>query len=180
MRARSPRRGKPRARPPEGTAPSLPLNGWCAPMPHTNPFELLATEHELLRRQLGRALTSAGAPARKAPEPPPIDALVDALRIHFRREERALFPLCERIFGGPESAVGVLHDEHVAIDDALGPIARGSLGPKETSRALEEVVGLLERHLAREEKVLFPLAQSRMTQAEAGFLAKRLRGESSR
>lgn len=149
-------------------------------MPQTNPFELLAAEHELLRRQLGRALTASKSPARGEPEPPPIDVLLDALRIHFRREERALFPLCERIFGGPESAVGVLHEEHMAIDDALGPIARGTLGPQETSRVLEQVVGLLGRHLAREEKVLFPLAQSRMTQAEAGFLAKRLRSESSR
>lgn len=144
-------------------------------MTQANPFDLLVAEHELLREHLGRARTALrarGNPGNRAPE---AEALAEALRIHFRREETALYPLCERLFGGPESAVRVLQEDHRAIGEALGLLRDARRNPREGLRRLENLGRLLESHLAREEKVLFPLAESRMSVAQANLLTRGLR-----
>lgn len=93
----------------------------------------------------------------------------------MRREEKALYPVCERIFGGPESAIAVLRRDHAAIGEAVGMLAPGSDAGSNLEDRLIDLAGLLDAHLSREERVLFPLAASRMTEAEAAFLLRELR-----
>ncbi|OGS48847.1 MAG: hypothetical protein A3K68_06905 [Euryarchaeota archaeon RBG_16_68_13] len=148
-------------------------------MAQTNPFELLTAEHDILRRRLGRVLRASEDVLESNEGRRATEAFLSALRLHIRREERALFPLCARLFGGRESAISVLEDDHEAIGGAAASLARASATAKLDRDRVRELVRLLETHFTREEKVLFPVAETRMTAAEATFLARRLRTESS-
>lgn len=149
-------------------------------MTQTNPFELLVAEHGILRRHLGRALVMAQDSRSAAERRKALESFLAALRVHIRREEKALFPLCERLLGGPDSAISVLQEDHEAVGILAASLAReaDARGHVDVDR-LEELAHRLEGHFVREEKVLFPVAETRMTAAEAMFLARRLRAEPS-
>jgi len=134
------------------------------------PFEILEIEHERLRVEIGRAVTAA------ADRPSSVRDAVLRLRAlarrHAAREERVLYPVCERLFG-PYGAVAVMRADHVAIDAALSAMTRwtgeGSTAP------FERFVYPLEMHLGREERVLFPIMACLLSGAETNRLARQLR-----
>ena len=136
---------------------------------------LLRAEHDLLRRNLGNAIeTVRDGDAPKAGRTA-VRALLASVRHHMRREEKALYPVCERLFGGPESAIAVLRRDHEAIGEAVDTLAPSARAAPGLEGRLVGLAGLLDAHLSREERVLFPLAASRMTEAETAFLLRELR-----
>ncbi len=142
----------------------------------SDPFQLLAAEHALLRLQMARAILAArrGTDAPAAREA--IVALANGLRTHQRREDLVMYPVCERLFNGPDGVAAVLRDDHVEIAQAVGGLRRH---PPSGSAALAAVLGdlhrLLEVHFVREERVLFPLMTAYLPGKESAELARRLR-----
>lgn len=140
------------------------------------PFQVLTAEHALIRLHLNRALEAA----RRAPGGPEarrtLVVLLDGVQVHQRREDRVMYPLCERLFGGKDGAASVLRDEHAAIRRAFDALLPGATRPGPVSAAdLEDLRRLLEAHFVREERVLFPLMAAHLEGREAADLARRLR-----
>ena len=135
----------------------------------SDPFQLLVAEHELLRAQLRRAQTGA----HRAD----VQRLADAARTHMHRESRALHPMCERLFGGPDGAVAVMREDHDAMQAELRSLEHAATdGDRGDIMArLEAFAAHLEEHLAREERVLFPLMAALLSGTDAARLADRLR-----
>ncbi len=140
------------------------------------PFQVLTAEHALIRLHVARALQAAardptGAEARKT-----LAVVADSFRVHQRREDLVMYPVCERLFGGRDGVASVLRDDHEAIRlalDRLGAAAARS-GPVPAA-GLVELRGLLEGHFLKEERVLFPLMTAYLPGKEATDLARRLR-----
>lgn len=142
----------------------------------SDPFSVLVAEHALLRQQFARVLAAAkddesGAPTRRT-----LGALSESLRLHQRREDFALYPLCERLFGGKEGAASVLRDDHTAIVAQLEVLLRESATTGRVSRPrLDVLCGELDDHFGKEERVLFPLTAALLSGTESSDLARRLR-----
>jgi hemerythrin-like domain-containing protein len=103
------------------------------------------------------------------------------LRHHHQGEDDVVFPLVVRRrpdFAGVEAE---LQAEHATIDERLEASANavGELGAQPTDEhavkvhdALGELVDVLERHLAHEEKVALPVIASVVTDAEMAKIEK--------
>ncbi len=147
--------------------------------PTSDPFQVLAAEHAVVRQELDRAVAAAktgngGSGASRA-----LDALADSLRLHQRREELILYPLCERLFGGKEGAASVLREDHGSILADLDTLRReGGVRGSLSSVGLERVRDALEDHFGKEERILFPLIAALLSGKESALLARRLRGPS--
>ncbi len=145
-----------------------------------DPFQILAAEHALIRLQLSRLvdaaqLDPAGVEARRN-----LAALSDGFRLHERREDLVLYPVCERLFDGRDGVVCVLREDHEAIGRSLGrllgePPRRGPV----SAAALDDLRSLLEDHFAKEERVLFPLMTAYLAGRDSANLARRLRAAST-
>lgn len=140
----------------------------------TDPFGILVAEHALLRQRVARVLAAARGETSSVGRA--LGALTESLRIHQRREDRALLPLCERLFGGRDGAASVLRDDHAAIIERLEALTReaastGRISPLRLENTLHE----LEDHLGKEERVLFPLTAALLSGTESSDLASRLR-----
>lgn len=140
-----------------------------------DPFELLTAEHERIRGRIRNAVSVARVPGPS--HGVELGRLLADLRRHLRREEEALYPVCERLFGGQEGAVAVLRRDHAAIErDAASLDRLQAGGPRSKHRQrLERLGRRVEAHLTQEEHVLFPLTAARMSEAEAAHLLQRLR-----
>ncbi len=141
-----------------------------------DPFQVLTAEHALIRLRFARTLEAArkhpaGADARTA-----LATLADSFRIHQRREDLVMYPLCERLFGGPDGAASALREDHEAIRGALEQLLTDPvrLGPV-SIRSLEAFHRQLEEHFVKEERVLFPLMTAYLPGKECASLARRLR-----
>jgi len=73
---------------------------------------------------------------------------------HFRLEEEILFPEIERAHGGSVSIVKELRDDHQELRRLARSLERGDAPGLE--RTLAGFGRLLERHIRREERELFP------------------------
>ncbi len=103
---------------------------------------------------------------------------------HARKEDEALFPALESIFGTQGTPVAVMRQEHEAIHaqaalfrktvrelheiehpaivregGALREVAARGGGAAEIQRSAEDVIRLLDAHFGKEERILFPMAR---------------------
>lgn len=139
-----------------------------------DPFQVLTAEHALIRQRFAQVLEAARtdpADGGKA-----LAALADSFRTHQRREDLVMYPLCERLFGGPDGAASVLREDHEAMRGALERILADPLGLGPVSvPGLESLHRQLEDHFVKEERVLFPLIAACLPEKESASLARRLR-----
>ena len=138
-------------------------------------FGVLVAEHDLLRSQLRRALTSDASKDRRLGRE--VRSFATGMRRHLRREDRALYPFCARVFGGRGGPVEVLKDDHRALKGKLTAIERALADARDVRPLLADLEPVVDRHFDLEEKVLFPLTAARLTEAQAAFLEDKLRGE---
>ncbi len=140
------------------------------------PFQVLTAEHALIRLQISRALEAARRDPSAAATRRTLAALEEGFRVHQRREDLVMYPLCERLFGGKDGVASVLRDDHATIRGAFARVASdgGPVGPI-SADGLEGLRDLVEAHFAREEKVLFPLMTAHLDGRAAADLARRLR-----
>jgi hemerythrin-like domain-containing protein len=132
---------------------------------------------EELRERAGSAL-AAGRPQEAG------DAFAEfdrGLRHHISVEEELLFPALERDGGlrrefGP---TGVMISEHRAIEsllDQLGRIFSGGTDAQADGAArMSELTAILEAHDAKEEMVLYPMADRVIDTAERDSIVARIR-----
>ena len=142
----------------------------------SDPFQLLVAEHALIRQEIARALQAAGKTQIPSRLDRTLQALVDNVQLHTKREDRVLYPICERLFGGKDGAAAVMREDHAEIKADLMVLAR-RCKPAEVRRGeIEQLRTHMEAHFAKEEHVLFPLMAALLSNPEATALARRLRG----
>ncbi len=146
------------------------------PVSRSDPFSLLTAEHALLRRQVARALLAVNDGGNAVALREALLGLSSSLRLHQRREDLVLYPVCERLFGGRGGAAALLHDDHAALAARLESLSRRSEVQGRVSRLRLDVLrNELDEHFAKEERVLFPLTAARLSGTETSDLARRLR-----
>ena len=116
--------------------------------------------------------------ARCAPEWNPDQAreagasLATVLRRHAATEEELLFDVLERTLGHEPVPLAVLRLEHEEIEAILDDVASvGSL--EEIQLQLRRLVKLAGDHFAKEEGILFPLANDRLDEETLNRLGSR-------
>lgn len=85
------------------------------------------------------------------------------LKPHFRAEEEVLFPFMRSLIPESRPMLEALLREHVQIREHVARLEEGS----GLSKVLFDFGDLLERHIRKEERELFPLFESRVIGAEA-------------
>jgi len=143
--------------------------------------EALAADHrrlENLRERAEDALrTGGGGEAAR------LFAEFDrGLRHHIRVEEELLFPALERDGGvrrdfGP---IGVMLAEHRAIEGLLERLARefsGQAADDTPGAPMGQLSAMLKAHDAKEEMVLYPMADRTIAEAERESIVARIRTE---
>jgi regulator of cell morphogenesis and NO signaling len=118
---------------------------------------------------------------------------------HARKEDEALFPALERVFGAIDSPTAVMREEHRAIHDrarlfrdtlrelnevehpaivAGGATLRALAVRGENAAALadtgEEIVNLLDLHFGKEQDILFPMARTMLSDDEMAEVERRM------
>jgi len=89
---------------------------------------------------------------------------------HFKAEEKVLFPFMRSSI--PQS--GSLIDELLREHEQIRAVAHRLEGEKGPAKILFDLGDLLERHIRREERELFPLFESEVTTAETEGLKERI------
>ena len=162
-----------------------------------DPIQHLLDEHHDIMLQVAdprRAVEDLGRRGETAlPEALPVLGAVGRMMAgqllqHARKEDEALFPALEEIFGREGSPTGVMRREHadihaqaarfretlhelnqiehpaiVAHGRSLRELAAGGAGAEALRATGAEIVRLLDLHFAKEEQVLFPMAREMLS-----------------
>jgi iron-sulfur cluster repair protein YtfE (RIC family) len=94
---------------------------------------------------------------------------------HFRAEEEVLFPLLRSVVPGSEGMIDELLQNHAQIRQAI-PQLEGGTG---LAKLIFDLGDLLERHIRKEERELFPLFEQGVERGKAetaGAEIKRILG----
>jgi hemerythrin-like domain-containing protein len=167
-----------------------------------HPTDLLRQEHELVRLVAGAmerevAIIEQTREVRRVR----VARMVDFARHftdgrHHRKEEELLFSLLRERNAGVDAAIGTMLSEHGmgraairAVDAALDEGEHDDDGPEIIAVNLGVYAGLVRLHMAKEEVVLFPLAERLLSVREMEMLGEEFerlealedgRGESAR
>lgn len=145
----------------------------------SDPFSILIAEHALLRQRLVRAEAAVSDQSDDSAVRHALGALSESLGIHQRREDVALYPLCESLFGGKRGAAAVLRDDHEAIGRQVGALLRESEDRgRVSSPHLDRLREAVDAHFGKEERILFPLTAALLSGTESSALTRRLRDAS--
>ena len=79
------------------------------------------------------------------------------LKNHFDAEEQALFPLASKHVESARAVVQELLNEHRALETFVAQFREAAEGI--TEQRIEEFASLLEQHIRKEDRVLFPLLE---------------------
>ena len=90
---------------------------------------------------------------------------------HFRAEEDVLFPFMRSVIPESEPLIGELLLEHRRFREWVGRLD----DEKHLAKVLFEAADLLERHIRREERELFPLFEARAAPGDAESVGKKIR-----
>lgn len=144
-------------------------------MPVTDPFR---EEHAHLRPHLDELDAVAdGLDAWAGDTPARLDAILDFLRGHLvphaRAEEEVLYPAVERAMAAPGATATMVADhreivrraDELAVSAAVGPAAASTL-----RRQLYALRAILDLHFDKEEAVLLPVLEARLTPEQADRL----------
>jgi hemerythrin-like domain-containing protein len=132
--------------------------------------DALRGEHGVLYRLLDHLETRiAGVTAETARE---LGALVAAaVEAHAHVEDDLLFVELETVLGKTAGPLVVMRHEHAEIERDLAALA--SAGDAESARRVAvRLVETARGHFAKEEQVLFPLAEGSLTAARLGELGR--------
>lgn len=88
-------------------------------------------------------------------------ALAAALKSHAQIEERLLFQALDPHLPPGMGPLAVMRSEHDEIESSVERVVHG-VGADEGRELLGRIAGLAHEHFAKEEQVLFPLAEERL------------------
>lgn len=138
--------------------------------------ETLTADHRRCDRLL--ALVEGGAGGKDwARIEAGVRDLVTALEAHFRFEEEDLFPQLEAAQPGAGGPTSVMRMEHAQMRQLLGDLveAAGAKNAGDCLGLLETLHMLSQQHNAKEEAILYPMADEALG-ARASDLLTRLNG----
>ncbi len=102
---------------------------------------------------------------------------------HAQAEEKALYPMVQKVMGAP-AATATMSRDHAAVDQLVGELRtlRGEITGRDLSaeevrdlrRILYGLYTLVKVHFAKEEEVYLPLLEERLTAAEAQSMFGRM------
>ena len=99
------------------------------------------------------------------------DFFVGNLTRHFRAEEEALFPLVRSLAPESQAMIDELTNDHEQIRRAAVELQKDTgLG-----KLIFDVGDLLERHIRREERELFPLFEDHISAKEAAAIGEQIK-----
>jgi len=90
---------------------------------------------------------------------------------HFRAEEEVLFPLLRSAVAGSEDMIDELVRDHRQIRQAI-PQLEGGTG---LAKLIFDLGDLLERHIRKEERELFPLFEQHVEDRQAETVGKEIK-----
>ncbi|MBI2909392.1 MAG: hemerythrin domain-containing protein [Chloroflexi bacterium] len=104
------------------------------------------------------------------------------LRTHFRHEEEALFPALEQAIGR-DGPIAVMLAEHQSFWESIAALHRkvdelegGAEDGARTTRLLAtSVADFLRNHIAKEDMILFPIAEQELTHQKLEDVAREMR-----
>lgn len=152
-----------------------------------NPFfERLRAEHQHGLKQLALLDEAAAQLAESGYSADAHGVVRDAVRFinndvraHNEREEQYLFPEMERVIP-PNGPTAVMKTEHRMLWETLDRIEKALPDVSETStpeqltelhHSASAVVQLLSDHIAKEDNILFPMAEAHLSEAQMRRLA---------
>ena len=91
-----------------------------------------------------------------------IEAFKSELTIHFSDEEEILFPLLRNKTSELDKLIDELLDEHKKIEDGISLLAQSD----DLINDLDKIGVILEKHIRKEERILFQKAQSILSDYE--------------
>ena len=122
-------------------------------------IERLGAQHQEVLARL--ADTEAGLDAQTSPDLGRFHTYLEyEVVAHFGLEEDALFPLLERHMSPQFGPLAVMNAEHLEFREllaAFGDAVRGGNVPVQTACA-RQIIDRLRAHIAKEDRVLFPMA----------------------
>lgn len=94
-------------------------------------------------------------------------AVQQDLKLHIAHEDNALFPVLQTKIG-PAGPVAVMLHEHRELERLTKQYHAGlaARNPREIVGGAQGIVQVLSQHIAKEENILFPLAQRVLSAAE--------------
>jgi iron-sulfur cluster repair protein YtfE (RIC family) len=94
----------------------------------------------------------------------------EELTLHFHAEEQVLFPAMSRLSGAPETIKELLA-EHRRLEALVNSLRdeRGSL-----AQSLTEFADMLEAHIRKEERALFPIYEQQATAETKSTVEQRI------
>jgi hemerythrin-like domain-containing protein len=140
----------------------------------TTTIELLSTQHQDVLTYLAAVEAEIGAPggADLATFAGYLEAEV---MHHFELEEHALFPLLENHLPTTHGPLAIMNAEHVEFRQLLQGLAAavraGALVAQRAQAA--DLIALLRGHIAKEDQVLFPMAERLLSREELGEVERR-------
>ncbi|HEX9264187.1 MAG TPA: hemerythrin domain-containing protein [Candidatus Binatia bacterium] len=100
-----------------------------------------------------------------------LDFYTSNLEAHFRAEEEVLFPALHSAIPATGSVIEELIREHVEIRQIMPRLAAGS----GLAKLIFDLGDLLERHIRREERELFPLFEQHIQGSQAEMIGEELK-----
>lgn len=91
-------------------------------------------------------------------------ALAAALKSHAQIEDRLLFAAMDPFFPPGMGPLAVMRGEHEEIEGSVERLL-GGVELEEGRELLGRIAGLAHEHFAKEEQVLFPMAEARLGEA---------------
>jgi iron-sulfur cluster repair protein YtfE (RIC family) len=148
----------------------------------TNVTQPLREEHQELLPHIERLravadlVGGAPMPLLKQGIDETYDFLAYQLIPHAQAEERALYPVVQRVMGAPEATrtmvrdhveIGRLTDELALLRAGLSSVPVSDVQMQSLRRVLYGLCALVKVHFAKEEEVYLPLLDARLSAAEA-------------
>lgn len=122
-----------------------------------------------------------GLPRNRLPSDNPQEQAEDAVRFfhdnltaHFRAEEEVLFPAIRTHVPYAATMLDTLTTEHGEMRAQVEFLSQASPDTATLQTRLKAFGDLLERHIRREERELFPLYEAHLPEAEAARVGKEI------
>jgi hemerythrin-like domain-containing protein len=145
-----------------------------------HPIKLLRREHDEALAVLDRleiAVHDLAAPGALAAVKEAIAFLDEDLRAHNEREEETLFPALERYLPS-QGPTAVMRFEHRELWNLLGDLESAMRNTPLSSPVIFQrgmaAADLLRRHIAKENGILFPMAEQLLSPDEMSVIARQM------
>jgi hemerythrin-like domain-containing protein len=138
------------------------------------PTESFRQEHVEIRAHLDHVRDWTGKLSQQAPDEQRTTArrivafFQEHIQPHAGWEEKALYPLVDRLAGGGEYPfTATMRHEHRIVERWIGELAKEAAKPRPDYRAFarraDNLLGLIAAHFEEEEEVLLPLIDRSLT-----------------